>query len=166
MMKLGSKKVEPEIPTSSMADIAFLLIIFFMVTAVFSATKGLDFKLPKDEQQDAVGEEAVFIKVFASGDVQVDCKPMEIKDILDYLKPKLSRNPEKPVILYTDPYASYQSMVSVYDTLGAAGKKNDEGPVNQFADYPKVKNISVPTQSEVESYIALFGSNPFESTCP
>ena len=32
-----------EIPTSSMADIAFLLIIFFMLTAVFATTEGLQF---------------------------------------------------------------------------------------------------------------------------
>ena len=46
-----------------MADIAFLLIIFFMVTAVFSATKGLEFKLPKDDDKPPEQEEAVFIKV-------------------------------------------------------------------------------------------------------
>ena len=104
-----------------MADIAFLLIIFFMVTAVFSATKGLDFKLPKDENQppDAESEEAVFIKVAPDGSVTVDCKPMELEEILDYLEPKLTRNPEKPVILYTDAYAPYQAMISVYDVLGS-----------------------------------------------
>ena len=45
-MKLRRFSPGSEIPTSSMADIAFLLIIFFMVTAVFSATKGLAFRLP------------------------------------------------------------------------------------------------------------------------
>jgi len=163
-MRLQKKIAETEIPTSSMADIAFLLIIFFMVTAVFSATKGLDFKLPKaeEEQQDSTTEEAVFIKVFANGDVLVDCQPMELSGILDYLKPKLERFPDKPVILYTDAYAPYQAMISVYDVLGSAKKLEDEAG-NKL--YPEVRNISVPTQSEVEQYIALFGSNPFESHC-
>ena len=49
-MRIMKERPEAEIPTASMADIAFLLIIFFMVTAVFSATKGLDFALPKEEQ--------------------------------------------------------------------------------------------------------------------
>ena len=63
-MKLPRKETVSEIPTSSMADIAFLLIIFFMVTAVFSATRGLDFKLPQDdENKQTEVEEAVFIKV-------------------------------------------------------------------------------------------------------
>jgi biopolymer transport protein ExbD len=155
-MKLKRKFEEAEIPTSSMADIAFLLIIFFMVTAVFSATKGLEFSLPKDDQnQPPEEEEATFVKVESDGSVLVDCHPTELEGILDYLEPRLTRNPEKPVILYTDAYAPYQAMISVYDVLGSA--EDTRG----F----KVKNISVPTQSEVQEYIELFGFNPFESRC-
>ena len=75
--------------------------------------------------------------------------------ILDYLEPKLSRNPEKPVILYTDADAPYGSMVTVYDVLALA--EDTRG----F----KVKNISVPTQTEIQEYIELFGFNPFEQSC-
>ena len=61
-MKLPRREASSEIPTSSMADIAFLLIIFFMVTAVFSATKGLEFKLPQeDESKAAEADEAPVI---------------------------------------------------------------------------------------------------------
>jgi biopolymer transport protein ExbD len=155
-MKLVKKETKAEIPTSSMADIAFLLIIFFMVTAVFSATKGLDFKLPKAEENAPPDEEeAVFIKVAPDESITVDCKPMEIGDILDYLEPKLTRDAQKPVILYTDAYAPYQAMITVYDVLGSSEKKRGF----------KVQNISVPTQSEVAEYIQLFGVNPFETRC-
>jgi len=99
----------------------------------------------------------VFVKVGADGSVLVDCKPMELNEILPYLEPKLLRNPEKPVILYTDASAQYKSMIAVYDVLGLAKVTNEYG----F----KVKNISVPTQSEVQEYIQLFGLNPFESQC-
>jgi biopolymer transport protein ExbD len=155
-MRLRKTGRPADIPTSSMADIAFLLIIFFMVTAVFSATKGLEFKLPK-EDQDAPPEteDAVFIKVFSDSTIAVDCKPMQHNEILDYLEPKLTRNPEKPVILYTDTDAPYSGMIAVYDVLTLA--KETRG----F----KVKNISVPTQSEIREYIVLFGVNPFEQTC-
>ncbi|MCP3978178.1 MAG: biopolymer transporter ExbD [bacterium] len=156
-MRLKKPEHEPEIPTSSMADIAFLLIIFFMVTAVFSATKGLDFKLPQDEDNKAPEqEEAVFIKVNPDSSVLVDCKPMYPEDILGYLQPKLTRDAEKPVILYTDAYAPYQAMITVYDALAVATVEE-----HGF----KVKNISVPTQTEVAEYIELFGVNPFETRC-
>ena len=155
-MKIPRKGSDSEIPTSSMADIAFLLIIFFMVTAVFSATKGLEFKLPKDDNKPPEQEEAVFVQVASDASITVDCRPMELDEILPYLEPKLLRNPEKPVILYTDGAAPYQAMISVYDVLGSA-KPETHG----F----KVKNISVPTQSEVQEYITLFGLNPFETQC-
>ncbi len=49
-MKIKKKEVPSEIFTGSMADISFLLIIYFMITSAFSATRGLDFALPEDTQ--------------------------------------------------------------------------------------------------------------------
>jgi biopolymer transport protein ExbD len=152
-----------------MADIAFLLIIFFMVTAVFSATKGLEFKLPsnEDDNRQAESEEAVFIKVAADGSITVDCKPMGLADILTYLEPKLTRDAQKAVILYTDPFAPYQAMINVYDVLITpetedARRTADKLPVVYGW---KVSNISVPTQTEIQDYIGIFGYNPFEAQC-
>jgi len=170
-MKLSRKDPPAEIPTSSMADIAFLLIIFFMVTAVFSATKGLNFKLPSNEEDnlEAESEEAVFIQIAADGSFTIDCKPMELGDIIDYLEPKLTRDAEKPVILYTDPFAPYQSMIDVYDVLIIPDREDKELLAMEPPQPPKwgwkVKNISVPTQTEIQEYIGIFGYNPFEAQC-
>ena len=170
-MKMKRKDAPAEIPTSSMADIAFLLIIFFMVTAVFSATKGLEFKLPsnEDDTKPPETEEAVFIKVAADGSISVDCRPMEIAEILDYLAPKLTRDAQKPVILYTDPFAPYQAMISVYDVLIVPDREDKELAGQKPPQPPKwgwkVANISVPTQTEIQDYIGIFGYNPFEAQC-
>jgi biopolymer transport protein ExbD len=154
-MKLGREKDETTIPTASMADIAFLLIIFFMVTTVFSATKGLDFKLPKeeeDQQLEAETVEAVYIKVQPGGAVLVDRTPMTHDQILPYLQPKLERWPDKPVILYTDPEADYEDMIAVYDVLKQGRKQIGMD----------VRNIGVPTHREIGQYIEIFGYNPFD----
>ena len=153
-MRLRSKKDETVIPTASMADIAFLLIIFFMVTTVFSATKGLDFKLPKDEDETLQTEniEAVYIKVTPGGGVLVDRTPMALEQILPYLQPKLERWPDKPIILHTDPEAVYEDMMSVYDILQQGERKIGI----------KLRNIAIPTQREIEQYAAIFGYNPFD----
>jgi biopolymer transport protein ExbD len=59
-MKIASgKKVSAEIPTASMADIVFLLIIFFMLTTTFSVNKGFDFGLPPVEANQEVAPEEV-----------------------------------------------------------------------------------------------------------
>ncbi len=142
-MKFVKKSVSDEIPTSSMADIAFLLIIYFMVTTTFAATRGLDFALPEEDDQPPVveKEEAVLIQIQPGGDLLVDNKPMLITDVLDYLKPKLERNPKKPVIIRPDQAAPYGAMVRVYDELRRGAKRGVE-----------VKNISIPTQREIDRF--------------
>jgi len=137
-------KVSEEIPTSSMADIAFLLIIYFMITTTFAATQGLDFQLPKDQDDTPMveKEESVLIEIEPSGQIIVDGKPMQLDQILEYLKPKLERNPLKPVIIRPDPAAPYGDMVDVFDELRQAEDKI--GIV--------VRNISIPTQREIEAF--------------
>lgn len=133
-------KESPEIPTSSMADIAFLLIVFFMVTSVFSVTRGLEFQLPRqDNTTDQTPEEAVHIAIAPSGTLcifTVDQQMMALEDINIYLQPKLQRNPNKFVIIDPEPDAPYRCMVDVFDEL----KQGD------------VKNISIPTEAEKSAW--------------
>lgn len=158
-MRIKRKNLSDEIPTGSMADIAFLLIIYFMVTTTFAATRGLDFALPKDDDRPPIieKEESVLIEINPGGALVVDGKPKQLDEILDYLKPKLERNPLKPVIIKPDPSANYGDMAMVFDRLRLSGLTKEEAPDLadadlKFADYPKVKNISIPTQREIEAF--------------
>ena len=76
-MKVKQKPIgDAEIPTSSMADIAFLLIVYFMVTATFAATRGLDFALPKDDDNPPIveKEDSVLIEI-GNGQINMDKEP-------------------------------------------------------------------------------------------
>ena len=143
-MKIKKETVNEEIPTSSMADIAFLLIVYFMVTTTFAATRGLDFSLPpEDDTQPLVEkEESVLIEIQPGGVLMVDQQQMELDKILEYLKPKLERNPMKPVIIRPMETTEYGYMVDVFDELRQAKDKIDI----------EVKNISIPTQREIEMF--------------
>ena len=143
-MKFKREKPNDEIPTSSMADIAFLLIIYFMITTTFTATRGLDFAPPKDDDNPPVieKEDSVLIEILPTGDLIVDQDPMLLEDVLEYLRPKLERNPEKPVIIRPEPTAPYGRMVNVMDVLRHGKVKlglKDE------------VRISLPTQREIDS---------------
>lgn len=135
-MKIKKRKETPEIPTASMGDIAFLLIVFFMITSVFSVTRGLEFQLPRQQDSaESTPEEAVHIRVEPAGSecvFLVDEAQMALRDIAVYLQPKLARNPNKFVIIDTAPTAPYRCMVDVFDELKQAD----------------VKNISIPTEAE------------------
>jgi hypothetical protein len=66
---------------------------------------------------------------------------------LGYLAPKLERNPTKPVILRTDPRASYGAMVAVYDELRQGRHKL--GLTEEI-------RIALPTEREVAQFSSLF----------
>ncbi len=155
-----AKKTDAEITSASMADIAFLLIVFFMVTTVFSATKGLDFKIPADEQNQNQSEElaAITFKIFEDGSFTMDGKDAVREDIIPYIQPKLDRWPDKPLIIYSRPDAPFSSMIGVYDELKRWNRPKEQ----QGLGYTKSLNISIPTQREIQEYIQIFGSNPFE----
>jgi biopolymer transport protein ExbD len=143
-MKIDREPVDDEIPTSSMADIAFLLIIYFMVTTTFAATRGLDFALPEEDDSPPVieKEDSVLIEIQASGELVVDQNPMPLSEVLTYLQPKLEVNPKKPVIIRPDPQSPYKHMVLVLDELRQAPEKGFKEEIR----------ISIPTQREIESF--------------
>ena len=142
-MKIKRNNVDEEIPTSSMADIAFLLIIYFMVTTTFAATRGIDFSLPQEEDTPLVDkEESVLIEIQPGGVLLVDNKSMPLDEVLDYLKPKLERNPMKPVIIRAEEMTEYGYMVDVFDEIRQAPDKIGI----------EIKNVSIPTQREINMF--------------
>ncbi len=146
-MKDNTKKEEPEIPTASMADIAFLLIVFFMLTTVFSANKGIEHLLPpKDDTplEDTENEEAVYIQIYPSGQFVMDQKPHAIDDVevvFDYVMGKVQTNAKKPIILHTNREARYGDMVSVFNQLKRVG-----------AELQTDLAITIPSKEEAERY--------------
>jgi len=153
VLKTKKREIESEIFTGSMADISFLLIIYFMVTSVFSATRGLDFSLPEEnnETPEIKREDSIDVFVMPGGDIQLDGEGVpqdQIKDrLLDYVAQKLKDNPKKPVILRTDPTATYGDMIYVFDILRTPV---EDGGI-------KIETISIPTQREMQNLWSMLG---------
>ena len=136
-------RLQVEIPTASMADVAFLLLIFFMLAATFASTRGLDLAFP---DQGAVLEiepvEAILVAVGADGGLTVDGRWMSLGGLIGYLEPILSANPDKPVIVKTDPAAPYGAMVDVLDELRLGERRRGLGPIQ----------VAIPTEREMARY--------------
>ena len=137
-------KTSEEIPTASLADIAFLLIIFFMVTTTFAASRGLDFQLPRQQKitgdEEVANIEAILIEVDDSGRILLDRNPANLEDIQPYIAPKLAINPSKPVLIKISDEAEYGRFIDVLDELKQAD----------------VKNIVLPSKEEIESWGDLY----------
>lgn len=139
-----SRPPESEIPTSSMADVAFLLIVFFLVSAAFAVTRGLDFALPKPEDSKLVDPvESVLIEVGRGGALSVDGHNLPLDGLLGYLEPKLRANPGKPVIVRPVDGARYGDAVDVLDELRQGRRR-----LGLAADI----DIALPTWREIEEF--------------
>ena len=108
-----------EIDTTPLADVAFQLVIFFLVAATFSTTLGLDFQLPApiDREELHEPEEAVLVEVLRHGGLRVDGRSLALDQLLTYLEPKLRANPGKPVLVRPELEAAYGRAVDVLDEL-------------------------------------------------
>lgn len=141
-----ARRSAPEINAGSMADIAFLLLIFFLVTTTMDVDSGINRKLPpwNDEQVDPppIKEKNIFTVLVNSKDqLLVEEEYMDIEQLrgaakrfvnnngdgsCDYCtgalrSPTSSVNPEKAIIsLQNDRGTSYETYIAVQNELAAA----------------------------------------------
>jgi biopolymer transport protein ExbD len=129
MAVLGNKKskVSGEVPMSSTADIAFLLLIFFLVTTVFPKDKGLAIVLPEEESEVEVSQSNILhLIVQPTGIVDVkrgesqQIQQMRPSEIEGLWRQEIVGNPNLIAAVKTHPEASYEYMVDVLDALHTA----------------------------------------------
>jgi biopolymer transport protein ExbD len=122
------QRVGGEIPTSSMADIAFLLLVFFLVTTVFDEEKGLSIVLPEEAEEQEVSQKNIMHLVIQP-DGRVRVKQGESTNetlvapsaIGQLWRLGFAANPNLIAAVKTDLSTPYKFMVDVLDQLQAAG---------------------------------------------
>lgn len=128
-MALMKKKNRPggDIPTSSMADIAFLLLVFFLVTTVFDEERGLRIVLPEPGEEVEVSQKNVLhLLIQQNGLVQVkrgespQVQTEQAGNIGAIWRLEAAQNPNLIAAVKTAPNAPYRFMVDVLDQLQAA----------------------------------------------
>ncbi len=122
-MRLKYKaREEATIPTASMADIAFLLILFFMVTTVFRVEQGLKLKLPEAEATKKLPPKNIsHIWVSADAMIMIDDNPMAVNLVAPIMERKVSINPNLIVSIQSDRNARYRTVEAVFEQLQTAG---------------------------------------------
>jgi biopolymer transport protein ExbD len=97
------------IPTASMADIAFLLIIFFMVTTIFKLEQGLPITLPRSLAGEKIPREKIaHIWIDKEGIISIDDLVVSVIDIEPIMVSKLRENPALIISFNTDALTAYQ----------------------------------------------------------
>jgi len=123
-------KVSGEVPVASTADIAFLLLIFFLVSTTFPKDKGLAILLPAPAEQVEVSQRDILhLAVRADGVVEVrrgesrqiqEIRPREVEVLW---RQEFASNPSLVAAIETHPQAPYRFMVDVLDALESANAR-------------------------------------------
>jgi biopolymer transport protein ExbD len=153
------KIAEATIPTSSMADIAFLLLLFFLVATVIDVDTGIGLTLPDYVPPDEIQNVKVdkdrmaAILINENGDVLVDGNPVPLFQIKNNIKPRIISKIDLPsnkkliVSVKTDRKTNYNTYIQALDQIKQAYFEVRDEYSNQH--YGKKFNDLVPEQQDV-----------------
>ena len=122
-MKFSRKtKISSEIPTSSMPDIIFMLLIFFMVTTVLREYSGLPVNIPKAEKIEKLKgkRHTAHIWVSKEGLVSINDRLFAVEDVAKIMYEKRVSDPQIIVSLKADEEAKMGLISSIHEELREA----------------------------------------------
>jgi biopolymer transport protein ExbD len=152
------QRVEAEIPSASMADIAFELMIFFLVATTFDVDTGIGLVLPPaaetTEQVKVKQSDIAKLLVNAAGEILLDGELITIPQISETIKNKIKQNPKLIVSIKTDRETNYSRYIEVLDELKLA--YNDLREEYSLRTYGKsFKDLNRDQQEEVKKAIPI-----------
>jgi len=122
-MKFKRKSnIESKISTSSMPDIIFMLLIFFMVTTVLREYSGLPISLPKAERIEKLESKRHTAHIWVSKDglISIEDKLFNKDDVRHIMYEKRASDPQLTVSLKADLAARMETISSIHNELRKA----------------------------------------------
>ena len=122
-------KVATSIPTASIADISFLLLVFFMVSTVFVRFRGLPVQMPEAEKIEKLESRRNVTSIWINrqGNICVDCRDsydtrniVPLERVKAKIQEKLSVNPRVIVMVKADSDADFGLVSDVLQELRKA----------------------------------------------
>jgi biopolymer transport protein ExbD len=119
-------KDEPEVNLTSMIDVVFLLLIFFMVSTSFVKQSQLSIRLPQADNENIVAEVPEFIDLMiteqgtylVNGRELINNKPETIRNALQKIS---GGDTSLPITISADANARHQYVITAMDVAGKLG---------------------------------------------
>ena len=109
------------IPEGGMADIAFLLLVFFLVTTTIDTDKGIGIILPAEGQEIEINKKNILnLLISSSGNVLLGGEPIAINQIDDRVKEAIRKNDKLIISVKAHEKAQYDVYIEVLDQLKKA----------------------------------------------
>ena len=126
MKPLRRRHPHPEIPLVSTADVSFLLLIFFLATAVFHVQRGILLGLPAPGAAPRAVSADRIARVTVGEDrtLRLDGEPQVLASLRDALRERLARQPGTIVTLEVHPRAPYDALVQTLDQVKLSGARD------------------------------------------
>jgi biopolymer transport protein ExbD len=126
MAKIHRVRPPTEIPQASLADVAFLLLVFFIATTTIGEEFGLSLILPaksrNDQRQEVNRANVTVVTTDAGGNAFfVDGQPQDLRAIRQIIRDKQAANDKLIVSVEPHRQAPYRAMVDILDELKLAG---------------------------------------------
>jgi biopolymer transport protein ExbD len=114
----GEKDVYDEINITPMLDLAYVLLIIFIILTT-ATVQGIKVNLPKASAQPSLAENKTkAISITADGTIYLDTFPVTMPELENLLRQYKAANPNLPVIIKADSAIQYQRVVDVLDLMG------------------------------------------------
>ena len=123
VIKRNKERSEPEIPSASLPDIVFQLLIFFLVTTTIDVDKGLDLILPPpgDVEIELAKKNIANILINDAGQILIDEEVVPVEEVDNIIRNKLLENDKLVVSVKTARKTKYDIYIRVIDQLKRAG---------------------------------------------
>jgi len=114
----GEKDVYDEINITPMLDLAYVLLVIFIIMTT-ATVQGIKVNLPKASAQPSLAENKTkAITITADGTIYLDTFPVTMTELENNLRQYKAANPNLPVIIKADASIQYQRVVDVLDLMG------------------------------------------------
>jgi len=123
-MALTFKKREPytiQAPLTSLIDIVFMLLIYFLLTTNFMVDEGIKVKLPQAKASAPQAQKEITIYVDESGQAYLMDKPVELDQLFTRLQRMIGSDKDRLVVVKSDRRVILNKAVKVMDIAKAAG---------------------------------------------
>jgi len=114
----GEKDVYDEINITPMLDLAYVLLVIFIIMTT-ATVQGIKVNLPKASAQPSLAQNKTkAITITADGTIYLDTFPVTMSELENNLRQYKAADPNLPVIIKADAAIQYQRVVDVLDLLG------------------------------------------------